>query len=389
MKAKIALPVLLGACLLAPAARAAGLQITFCPEQVARPYPLDSLRGVQSLLLQNVAIANIGEAPVTLRRVEIELLKAGTVMDRRILDTTALAAAAKSGKGAKDAGMMDLYAFQFCDGKLLGKHSLATDATLAPGHAVLVMQQPFAWKGARDELRVRATAEPAGDATTAEATLRIDPGTSRTVFRWPLEGGPWTIAGASFHGTHRWGIPEEFALDIVKVGADGRSFRTKGASNEDFHAYGAEVVAAAPGTVAAVISGAKELPPLLRQPGESMQDYYGRISAQQVKNMADGDKGSVGESVILDHGQSEYSIYAHLQPGSIAVKPGDQVTAGQGIGRLGTSGNSTEPHLHFQVCDRPSALSCAGVVPTFEGIEVLNADGPRPLQTGDVVRMVQ
>lgn len=379
--------VLLGTSLLVPAAHAADLQITFCPEQVAHPYPLDSLRGVQGLLLQNAAIANTGKTPVTLRSVEIELLKADTVIDRRTLDTAALAAAAKSGKGAKDAGMMELYGFQFCDGKLLQGHGVAAGTTLAPGEALLVMQQVFAWKGARDELRVRASAE--SEAAPVTATLRIDPATSRTVFRWPLKGAPWTISGASFHGTHRWGIPEEFALDIVKAGADGRTFRDKGARNEDFHAYGADVVAAAAGTVTANITGARELPPLLRQPGESMQDYYGRISAQQVKNMAAGEAGAVGEAVIIDHGQSEYSVYAHLQPGSITVNPGDRVTAGQVIGRLGTSGNSTEPHLHFQVCDRPSALSCSSVIPTFDAIEIFNADGPRPLQTGDVVGAVE
>ena len=384
---------LLGACPLLPSARAAELQVSFCPEQVVRPYPLDSLRGVQGLLLQNVAIANTGDRPVALRSVEIELLKSGSVVDRRTLDAPALANAAKSGKGTSDAGVMAMYPFQFCDGRLLQGHGLAADATLAPGEALLVMQQAFAWKGARDELRVRATGEPvAGDAAgsaIATATIRIDPNATRTVFRWPLKGGPWSVAGASFHGTHRWGVPEEFALDIVKAGANGSNFRDQGLRNEDFNAYDADVVAAAAGTVAGVVTGATELAPMLRKAGEAMQDYYGRISAQQVKNLAGGEAGIMGETVILDHGQSEYSVYAHLRPGSITVKPGDRVVAGQVIGRLGSSGNSTEPHLHFQVCDRPSALSCAALVPAFEGIEILNADGPRPLQTGDVVRAAE
>ncbi len=388
MKSKT-VPALLGALLCAglafPAAQAAGLQVTFCPDKVAHPYPLDSLRGVQGLLLQNVAIANTGAEPVTLDSVEIELLKGGAAVDRRTLDAAALAAAAKSGQGVRDAGMIELYGFQFCDGKLLQGHALAGSATLAPGEAVLLMQQVFAWKGTRDELRVRANA--GGD--SADATLRLDPAASRTVFRWPLRDAPWTVAGASFHGTHHWGIPEEFALDIVKAGADGRTYRNKGERNEDFHAYGADVLAAAAGTVASIVTGAKELPPLLRKPGEPMQAYYGRITAQQVQNIAAGEAGSVGESVIIEHGAGEYSVYAHLLPGSITVKPGDKVGSGQVIGRLGSSGNSTEPHLHFQVCDRPSSLSCAGVIPTFDFIEILNADGPRPLQTGDVVGAVE
>ena len=372
--------LLLGGMLAAPV-QGAGLEIRFCPEQAVRPYPLDSLRGVQSLLLQNVAIVNGGDAPVTLRALDIELLREGAVVDRRTLDTATLAAAAKSGRGLQDQGMIETIAFQFCDGRLLQQRKLAASATLAPGEALLVMQQVFAWKGVRDELRVRALS----DAPEASAPLRIDAATSRTVFRWPLTGGPWTIAGASFHGTHRWGVPEEFALDIVKAGADGRTYRHGGSQNAQFHAYGADVVAAADGEVSSAITGAKERVPLLRAPGESMQDYFGRVGAQQARNMAEGDVGMAGESVVLDHGGGEYSVYAHLKPGSLRVKPGDKVAAGRVIGQLGSSGNSTEPHLHFQVCDRPNVLLCAALIPTFDGIEIANSDGPRPLQNGDVV----
>jgi hypothetical protein len=132
--------------------------------------------------------------------------------------------------------------------------------------------------------------------------------------------------------------------------------------------------------------GAREYPPMLPKPGESLAAYYGRLGAQQAVNVAAGPPGLVGEAVILDHGNGEYSLYAHLKPGSVTVKAGDRVRSGQTVGRLGSSGNSTEPHLHFQVCDAPSAVSCAGIIPTFDGLVIANADGPRPLQSGDIVR---
>src|SRR5690606_18783038 len=126
----------------------------------------------------------------------------------------------------------------------------------------------------------------------------------------------------------------EFALDILQAGADGRTHRGDGARNADFHAYGAKVVAAAAGRVVRLIEGSKELPPLLRKPGESMPDYYARVSEQQARNIAAGDPGVFGDSVIIDHGNDEFSVYAHLAPGSIAVAAGEQVTAGQALGRL-------------------------------------------------------
>jgi murein DD-endopeptidase MepM/ murein hydrolase activator NlpD len=182
-------------------------------------------------------------------------------------------------------------------------------------------------------------------------------------------------------------VPEEFALDIIRIDADGLSHRGDGGKHTDFYAYNAEVVAAADGVVASLVTGAKEAPPMLPKPGEALGAYYGRLGAQQAVNLAAGPPGVIGEAVILDHGNGEYSVYAHLRPGSLVVKSGDPVKAGQTLGRLGSSGNSTEPHLHFQVCDAPSGVSCAGVIPTFDGLVIANADGPRPLQSGDIVRV--
>jgi murein DD-endopeptidase MepM/ murein hydrolase activator NlpD len=58
--------------------------------------------------------------------------------------------------------------------------------------------------------------------------------------------------------------------------------------------------------------------------------------------------------------------YAHIIPGTITVKAGEQVHRGQVLGRLGNSGNSSEPHLHLQVCDAPSFLICEGVPMEFK-----------------------
>ena len=92
-----------------------------------------------------------------------------------------------------------------------------------------------------------------------------------------------------------------------------------------------------------------------------------------------------GNHVVIDHGNGEYSLYAHLKPGSILVKPGNRVTAGTVLAQLGSSGNSTEPHLHFQVCDAADALMCAGIPVQFNNVSLPFADYPRPVQSGDVV----
>jgi murein DD-endopeptidase MepM/ murein hydrolase activator NlpD len=78
-----------------------------------------------------------------------------------------------------------------------------------------------------------------------------------------------------------------------------------------------------------------------------------------VLNIADGvvwytedGEASLGVHVIVDHeiqGQRVRSVYAHLQHGSVAVKKGERITAGQVLGLVGSTGNSTGPHLHFEI----------------------------------------
>lgn len=62
-----------------------------------------------------------------------------------------------------------------------------------------------------------------------------------------------------------------------------------------------------------------------------------------------GANGHAGNWVVIDHGNNYVTKYMHLKQGSVVVNPGDTVKKGQKIAELGSTGNSTEPHLHFQV----------------------------------------
>lgn len=376
------------ACTAAPSSSTpptAGLEVRFCPGTVARSYPLDSVRGVQGLVLQNAVVINHGTA-VELESLEIALMSGGEALDSRLIRGDRLAALAATGAALQASGALELFSFQFCGDRLLNGAKLTDDLTLETGEALLLMHQPFSWSGERDALRITARSLGGASALTGHGSIPIDGASSATHFRFPLKSGTWlVVVGASFHTPHRWAVPEEFALDIIQLGPNLRSHRTDGATHSDYFAYGAEVVAAADGTVAEVINGGKEHPPQLRRAGESMDDYYGRIGAQQAENLMAGPSGVVGDCVILDHGHGEFSTYAHLKPGSITVRSGQVLKAGDTLGLLGSSGNSTEAHLHFQVTDRPAPLDCAGLVPTFVGFEIANSDGPRPLQSGDLV----
>jgi murein DD-endopeptidase MepM/ murein hydrolase activator NlpD len=82
-----------------------------------------------------------------------------------------------------------------------------------------------------------------------------------------------------------------------------------------------------------------------------------------------------GNHVILDLGGGAFALYAHLQPGSLKVKLGDKVRRGQVLGLVGNSGNSTEPHLHFQVSDANAPLGSEGLPYAVSSFEVLGRVG--------------
>lgn len=75
-----------------------------------------------------------------------------------------------------------------------------------------------------------------------------------------------------------------------------------------------------------------------------------------------------GNHVIIECGQV-FALLAHLRCASITVRVGQPVQAGQRIAEVGNSGNSTAPHLHFQLMDGPDPLSANGVPGRFRRYE--------------------
>lgn len=89
------------------------------------------------------------------------------------------------------------------------------------------------------------------------------------------------------------------------------------------------------------------------------------INGQPIYAVADGEvivserlSGSYGNYIIIMHNNGLFTLYAHGQDGSRTVSVGDTVRQGQQIMRVGTTGNSTGPHLHFEVRTSPGTYNC-------------------------------
>ncbi len=108
--------------------------------------------------------------------------------------------------------------------------------------------------------------------------------------------------------------------------------------NSDWPAYGAPLYAVADGTVVSTVTNLPDIPPRAAPNLSGPQDHG-------------------GNSVSIKIGPDRYAVYVHLQAGSVRVRRGQRVRTGQIIGRLGNSGNTTAPHLHFGIQERPNPLS--------------------------------
>jgi hypothetical protein len=146
---------------------------------------------------------------------------------------------------------------------------------------------------------------------------------------------------------------EQFAIDWFKVDSHGKAFRTDGKTSEDWLCYGVELLAVAPGTV---IESVRDMPDVL--PG----------AAPTNLTIAE----FTGNHVTLDLGNGRYAVYAHMAPHSVTVHVGDHVKTGDKLGLLGNSGNTTGPHLHFQISDRPSTLDTTALPFVFESMVLEN-----------------
>ena len=181
-----------------------------------------------------------------------------------------------------------------------------------------------------------------------------DDAPSRVRFRMPLDS-PVTVAwgGPTLSENYHAVMPDQrWAYDLL-VTRNGSSFQETGTRLEDYYAYGREVVAPAGGVVRHMQNGEPD----------------GSIGQRRLRR-------AFGNHVVLEVAPKEFLFIAHLQPASITVRPGDRVSAGQAIGRVGNSGNSSEPHVHLHLQDRPTP-SLGEAIPFYfygyrlDGLEVL------------------
>ncbi len=191
-------------------------------------------------------------------------------------------------------------------------------------------------------------ARPAGSAAAREYASPNLSYETKTVLRPPFEG-EWFVGwgGRSLEqNRHASTRDQRFAIDLV-IQKDGATHKGDGKSLGDYYCWGAKALAPAAGTISWSCDSLPE----------------SAIGATDTSH-------PIGNGVVIDHGNGEYSLIAHLQPRSLKVKTGDRVKSGQWLGLVGNSGNTSQPHIHYHLQNGPKPFDADGLPAPFTNIVV-------------------
>ena len=229
-----------------------------------------------------------------------------------------------------------------------------TSATIPPGTTYVawvdvVFPQRSAVPTTIEHVVTGAVLPPNGPPVPAELRIgRTDTATDGpVVLGAPVPPGIWYMSeGCCADDTHHrrglgpingeLSVPQRFAIDFYKLDEQHRTWVGDPSKLESFLTYRVPILSAAAGTVVAALDGFANTTALPNPPKPPLINE------------------TVGNHVIVKVADGVYVLYAHMDPGSVAVRVGDQVTRGQQLGLIGSSGNSTTPHLHFQILTLPT-----------------------------------
>ena len=182
--------------------------------------------------------------------------------------------------------------------------------------------------------------------------------------------GKWAAfhAGASKLLNYHNQLPSQrYAMDILKVNDKNEFYKGKGDTITDLYTMHRKIYAPAGGTVIRAV--------------DSLPNHPITFAPNDTANPA-------GNHVVIKSGEEQFIYLAHLNKNTLAVKAGDEVKPGHFIGKLGNSGNTSWPHLHMHIQDKPKLrdTTAIGRPYRFEAMERKRLWGWEMVKDGFLIR---
>lgn len=352
----LSLPLLLAA--LAAPADSPAVQVRVAPAQVWIE------EGASQFLNFDFVVRNAGPDTVDVTRIELSVYDgAGALQVRKLVNENGVSPSVQT---------------------------LAPARSFAPGVEGMIFNPYFEFPREvqlarlKYDIEFRARGEN-GATSVVSVTVEPRPYRSKTPLAMPVHGRVLVWDGHDFYSHHRrfdtahpiirenclTSNAARYSYDFVLLGADDSLHTGDGRSHAQWHGFGAEVRAPAAGRVVAAAG---------QHADDGNFDIAGLCANELVL---------YGNHVVIDHGNGELSVLAHLQQNSVSVRVGDEVRQGQVVARVGSSGSSLFPHLHYQLVTGVEH-GAEGLPSYFPGVRVRRGTGwvPAPngqVDTGDII----
>jgi hypothetical protein len=317
------------------------------PVEITTPKnPTPVVANGSRVLVYELHVTNFGTRPLVLRRIEV------SGQDGARLFTLQDSALRRSVRVLADTGM---------DMGMTMDHS----ELIAPGERAIV----FMLIGLRLDANIPRTLRHRLTFATSDAPAPVAVESSiddimvpvlndgAVELRSPLPPGVWLAGnGPGNDSDHRRSllpvngkarIAQRFAIDWLLVGPNGNTWHDNRDKNENYWGFGQPIRAVASGEVTEAVDSIADNVP------------HAPLPAVTLANIA-------GNHVIVRIGPDRFVMFAHLEHGSVRVRRGQRVTVGEVLGALGNSGQTTAPHMHFQVMDASSPLAAEGIPFVFD-----------------------
>ncbi|OIQ74567.1 putative peptidase [mine drainage metagenome] len=148
-----------------------------------------------------------------------------------------------------------------------------------------------------------------------------------------------------------------YAYDLMNVDGNGSMYGGSPYKKENWYSYGKPVYVPLDGKIIAIQNNIPD------------NEYNGK-TVKSPKSALSADPDGMGNYVIIQHANGEYSMLLHLEAGSIKVRPGQMVKEGDELGSVGFSGQAMYPHLHYSVTNGAKELASEGLPNYFNNYKL-------------------
>lgn len=157
----------------------------------------------------------------------------------------------------------------------------------------------------------------------------------------PVSDGTWYVAHGgplNIINHHRSVIEQQFGLDLTRLPTSNWTAQAKGATPSAYPSWGSAVIAPIDGVVVSTVGGLPDMD----------------VGVRDTQNPA-------GNCIVLKTSEGVHIVIAHLQQDSILVDAGQRVRQGDVLGKVGNSGQTTEPHIHIHAMTKHQDGAWVGI----------------------------